>query len=88
MATAPVAIPAPSDRTRTILEDEFFTREQLAEELHVTTRTIARWAVLRVGPPITRIGRSVLYRKSSVSAWLAAQETKTARPQASRSCRR
>ncbi len=78
---APLAISPSSVRTRTILQDDFFTREELAAELGVTTRTVARWQVLRIGPPITPVGRRILYRKSSLASWLAAQESKSARPQ-------
>jgi phage terminase Nu1 subunit (DNA packaging protein) len=53
---------------------EFLTKEQLAAELGVNLRTLDRWAVLGIGPPRTRVGRKILYRRSSVSRWLLAQE--------------
>jgi excisionase family DNA binding protein len=56
-----------------ILSD-FLTTEELAVELGVNPRTLDRWAVLGIGPPRTRIGRKVRYRRTSVQKWLAAQE--------------
>jgi len=75
MATAPQAISTQAPIGRGDLRGDFYSREELALELGLSARTIARWEVLRTGPPITRIGRQVLYRKSSVRAWLAAQES-------------
>jgi hypothetical protein len=53
---------------------EFLTKEQLAEELACNPRTLDRWETLRQGPPRTHVGRKILYRRSSVHRWLAAQE--------------
>lgn len=53
---------------------QFLTREELATELQRNPRTLDRWEMLRTGPPRTLIGRTVLYRRSSVQKWLAEQE--------------
>jgi hypothetical protein len=53
---------------------EFFTKEELAAELRRNPRTLDRWEVLGMGPPRTRVGRKVLYRRASVQKWLVAQE--------------
>ena len=53
---------------------EFLTKEELAAELRRNPRTLDRWAVLGIGPPRTRVGRHVLYRRASVQRWLLAQE--------------
>jgi hypothetical protein len=53
---------------------EFLTKEDLAAELRRNPRTLDRWEVLGVGPPRTRVGRQVLYRRASVQKWLVAQE--------------
>jgi hypothetical protein len=50
------------------------TKEELAAELRRNPRTLDRWRVLGTGPPRTRVGRKVLYRRTSVQKWLAAQE--------------
>jgi hypothetical protein len=56
------------------LLSEFFEKEELAKELNKTPRTLDRWDTLGIGPPRTRVGRKVLYRRTSVLRWLAAQE--------------
>jgi hypothetical protein len=53
---------------------EFLTKEELAAELRRNVRTLDRWDVLGIGPPRTRVGRQVLYRRASVERCLAAQE--------------
>jgi Helix-turn-helix domain len=56
---------------------EFMTVEELAAELGRNKRTLDRWDALGIGPPRTRMGRTLLYRRSSVQKWLAAQEHQT-----------
>jgi hypothetical protein len=53
---------------------EFLTTEELAAELRRNPRTLDRWDALGMGPPRTHVGRKVLYRRTSVQKWLAAQE--------------
>jgi predicted DNA-binding transcriptional regulator AlpA len=48
--------------------------KDLAKELDVSERTIARWHHFREGPPRVEIGRKVYYRKESVKAWIASCE--------------
>ena len=86
MATATVTPSNSEIRTPTVLSD-YLTREELATELRRNVRTIARWEVMRMGPPRTKIGSRTLYKRTSVIEWLAAQELKSARPQPSRSRR-
>ena len=59
--------------TEDILAD-FLTLEEAAAELKVCERTLDRWRRLDEGPPITRLGRRILYRRSSLLAWLRARE--------------
>jgi hypothetical protein len=56
------------------LLSEFLTKEELAAELRRNVRTLDRWAALDMGPLRTRIGRMILYRRTSVQKWLAEQE--------------
>ena len=56
------------------LLSDFLTRRKLAAELGLNPRTLDRWAVLGLGPPRTRVGRAVLYRRASVQKWLSAKE--------------
>lgn len=46
----------------------------LARELGLTEDTLRRWEDRRTGPACVRAGRKVLYRRSAIEAWLAAQE--------------
>ena len=54
--------------------EEFLTTVELAAELRRNKRTLDRWDALDMGPPRTRVGRTVLYRRASVQKWLDAQE--------------
>jgi predicted DNA-binding transcriptional regulator AlpA len=60
------------------LLDDYLTIDQLATELDIAVITLNRWAALKQGPPVTKIGRRVVYRRSSVQQWLVKQEQKHA----------
>jgi hypothetical protein len=53
---------------------DFFSEAELSKILRKCTRTLRRWHLLRIGPPRITIGRMILYRKSSVTAWLQGNE--------------
>ena len=59
--------------TENLLAD-FLTQHEAATELKVCERTLDRWRRLDEGPPITKLGRRILYRRASVQAWLRARE--------------
>jgi hypothetical protein len=61
-----------------ILED-YLPQPKLAEQLGKSTRTLGRWATLRIGPPVTYIGREPHYRIDAVREWLAGREQKMVR---------
>lgn len=63
----------PSDTQAEII-DLFFTKAEAAGELGKSEATLDRWNRLRVGPPRTKLGRTVLYRRDTLKAWLIAQE--------------
>ena len=63
----------PATLPRLVLEG-FLSRGQLAEQLGLSERTIARWEALRDAPPRTQIGRRVFYNIQSVRLWLQARE--------------
>jgi hypothetical protein len=73
--SAPVSV-AVSDESSPRLLDDYLTVDQLAAELDVAVITVKRWAALKKGPPITNIGRRVVYRRAAVQAWLLKQEQK------------
>jgi hypothetical protein len=55
--------------------DGYLSPEQAALELGVSTRTLARWRAMRIGPPYTYIGQKKLqYRRGAVLAWLQHHE--------------
>jgi hypothetical protein len=58
------------------LLDDYVTTEQLAAELDVAPLTLLRWRAQKLGPPITRIGRKVFYRRSRARQWLLEQEAR------------
>lgn len=63
-----------AENRRPGLLDDFLSTEELAVELDVTPLTLVRWRMQKTGPPVTRLGRRILYRRSSLRTWLAAQE--------------
>ena len=65
--------PAPKGQPLNLLAD-WISREQLAGELGIACDTLGRWEARQIGPPCTRIGRKVLYRRTSVESWINAQE--------------
>jgi hypothetical protein len=63
----------------------YIPRKTLAAELGKRLRgrpysefTLIAWEKDGKGPPVTRIGRDVVYRAASVEKWLQAQEKRTA----------
>jgi predicted DNA-binding transcriptional regulator AlpA len=53
---------------------EYLSDKELALELDISPRTLARWRRLREGPPLTRIGRKIAYRRAAVREWLSSRE--------------
>lgn len=72
---APISIEEPKVITPTAvpLLSDYVTREQLAEELKITTRTLDKWAWLRSGPSKIKIGARCYYHRQDVLKWLDAQ---------------
>jgi hypothetical protein len=60
--------------TSETLMADFLEQDEAAAELKVCSRTLDRWQKLGEGPPITKLGRRVLYRRSSLLEWLCARE--------------
>ncbi len=65
--------PAPEGHPLNLLADGI-SREHLAGELGTACDPLGRWEARQIGPPCTRIGRKVLYRRTSVESWINAQE--------------
>lgn len=60
------------------LLSDYITRDELAKELHVTNRTLDKWAVLRKGPRKIRLGARCYYHRQDVLSWLEAQRKEAA----------
>jgi hypothetical protein len=57
----------------------YLTRPQLATELNRTIRTLERWEWERIGPAVTRVGKTPMYRIEAVRAWLTGLEREQVR---------
>lgn len=62
------------DLDEDLLKNRYYTREQLAKILGYTQRHLMRMDAEQRGPPVTRIGHRVIYRKEGVQEWLLAHE--------------
>ncbi len=63
---------------------DYLTAEQAANQLGITRRTFDAMCARREGPPRTRIGRRVYFRKEALADWLLQQENRQVRSRASR----
>jgi hypothetical protein len=55
---------------------DYFSREELAQALGRSAKTLDRWDLNGLGPPRVQIGKLVLYRKAAVERWLLDREGK------------
>ena len=58
---------------------DILTTGELADMLSVSERTLIRWRVQRVGPPWTKVGHAVRYRRRDVDAWMDSQRREPVR---------
>lgn len=56
------------------LGGDLIDRVQLSAELGVSADTLCRWHGLRIGPPCSRVGKRMLYRREAVREWLVNRE--------------
>ncbi len=63
-----------------VVLEGFLRREELAQQLGLSPRTIDRWHALRNGPPRVCLGRTILYRVESVREWLRSREQQLSPP--------
>ena len=54
-----------------ILGKKFLSRKGLARVLRLSPQTLACWAMLHKGPPVTKIGRQCVYDRDLVRNWIA-----------------
>jgi predicted DNA-binding transcriptional regulator AlpA len=69
----PSSQPPPASPEQTLLSD-YLTPRQVAAELGICEKTLARWHAARRAPARVTIGRRLLYRRIAVSDWLRRQE--------------
>jgi predicted DNA-binding transcriptional regulator AlpA len=65
--------------TEQLLSD-YLDKNEAAAALGICGRTLDRWHQLREGPPRATMGRRILYRRSSIAAWLASRERPARNP--------
>jgi hypothetical protein len=64
------------------LRDTYLTEKQLARQLpKCTVRKLRTWRNLRIGPKWLKIGREVVYLRSSVEEWMHTNELVVSRDQ-------
>ena len=56
---------------------DYLTADQVAAELHVTPRTLARWHGQPDAPPSVRLGGRRLYHRERLRTWLSHREEAT-----------
>jgi len=69
-------------QSESILLSDFLDVEGLARELRVSTKTIHRWKKRKYGPPVTGVGRRILFSRQAVIDWLQSAAPLTARRRA------
>ena len=57
------------------MNDDYLRPSQLADELGISPRTLARWVLERKAPNVVRVGRLVFFRREAVDAWLRKNES-------------
>jgi excisionase family DNA binding protein len=56
---------------KVIAESSQMTPQEVAEDLHVSTSTLAQWRWLGRGPAWIKVGRHVRYPRAQYRTWLA-----------------
>jgi predicted DNA-binding transcriptional regulator AlpA len=69
-----MTLPAVYTSGHVAMLDKLIPRKRLAEMLGKSEITLVRWEKDGKGPPVTRIGRDVVYSIVSIEKWLRAQE--------------
>jgi predicted DNA-binding transcriptional regulator AlpA len=59
--------------------DGLMTVDEVATETTIATATLYSWRALGTGPKSFKLGGRVVYRRSDVRAWIAAQEQASSR---------
>jgi hypothetical protein len=54
----------------------YMTIEELAAELDMAAMTLALWRMRQKGPAYIKVGRKILYSRTTVKEWIASQVRK------------
>ncbi|MBU5946749.1 helix-turn-helix transcriptional regulator [Streptomyces albogriseolus] len=60
--------------SETTTNSRYMTTKELADLVRKSPVTVRAWRHRGIGPRGTKVGRSVLYRRDAVEAWLKARE--------------
>lgn len=58
-------------------EKRTLTPEQVEEIYNISTKTLANWRTLKIGPPYSKPGRRVLYRVEDIEKFIDRHQQKT-----------
>jgi len=58
------------ERDITLDVPRLLRQREVADLLHVSTRTLEKWRVTGSGPRFVKVGRGCLYRVEDIEAWL------------------
>lgn len=61
------------------MTDPILTVSQVSDETGVPVGTLRYWRHAEIGPESFKLGRRVVYKRSAVDAWIAAQQLATTR---------
>lgn len=61
------------------MHDQILTVTQVAEETGIPAGTLRYWRHAGTGPESFKLGRRVVYKRSAIDAWIAAQQLATTR---------
>ncbi len=64
----------PAPKPHAHLLEGFDTEAECARGINKSPRTLQRWRRLKIGPPVTLIGKTILYRRDGVREWLLGRE--------------
>ncbi|WP_336385752.1 helix-turn-helix domain-containing protein [Prescottella equi] len=60
-------------------QHEYMTTSEVSSEKRIPAETLRYWRATNTGPASFKIGRRVMYRRTDVADWFAAQEAATRR---------
>jgi predicted DNA-binding transcriptional regulator AlpA len=56
-----------------MLLDRYLSREETADALRISPRSLDRWHTIRRGPPRLKLGARIYYDRQELENWIARQ---------------